>query len=198
VQSRGEEGGRARGRGPRGPYRRGSGRDSSSASIGRVCPRLRSERTCPGDRSRDGQRSSTGPDQPGEVLKGVRSRSEKGGEEDMRGGSGGERGRGGGEEGRSHRQMLIFPVVLNDPSHDGAFAVPEDQSTPSALLDREQVKILSDRAMVSGLCLFEKLLIETELSGALPGRAIDSLGDRSKTERERERQRMVNGGSPGA
>ena len=73
------------------------------------------------------------------------------------------------------REVLLLPEVLDDRAQPRALRVPENQPRSHLLLNREQVQLAPDPAMVAPLDFRQPFQVGGQLLLAVPRRAVDAL-----------------------
>ena len=67
---------------------------------------------------------------------------------------------------------------LDDVAHDRALGMPEDETAAGLLLDRKEIELGAELAMVAPLRFFEACEVRVELRAVVPRRAVDALQHR--------------------
>ena len=68
--------------------------------------------------------------------------------------------------------------VLDDAADDRALGMPEDETAAGLFLDREEIELGAELAMVAPLRFFERAEIRLEFRAVVPRRAVDALQHR--------------------
>ena len=72
-------------------------------------------------------------------------------------------------------EVGLAPELLDQQAHAGTAGVPEHQTSPGLILDREEVEVFADAAMVAAKRFFLATFVLRQLFRGFPGRAVDAL-----------------------